>query len=311
MRVLELQLSVALLAFATIAAPSLKCWNALLCILSQPPSTPGRPRREGSSVSLAMRAVFTCICAIVLGIGAAGHAGRHSDIVAEVLRHAETVARVGRGKAARLLKSGMGGRHSCGNDEPALQSLTQRKPETIVVGYSVGTDTETAAATTARRLQRTAVSQQTAEPIRIKLLYNQLDGQVSSAVPEMCASATATASVLSASGGRVAWPCTNDAVPSGARGDQIRRRLQWAVDRLQASIRVNRVASGNPIVIPTQLLNEFYIPVSDATVEDTDLVIIAVAWPSPNVPAAGWAACRAYDQNGRCVVSSRVLACCR
>jgi len=198
-------------------------------------------------------------------------------------------------------KAGAGGRHSCGNDHPALQHKLRREAVVVPVEYAhTGRPAgEADEAPHGRRTQFVPISAANSAPMRIKLLFNQLDGTSDGTPPRVC-TAGGTAQVDSLSGGMEAWTCTEEAIPSAARRDQVKKRLEWAVGRLQRSLQVKPATA--PITISAALQAEFKVPAADATVTDTDLVIIAVAWPSPFIPAAGWATCLQRDQFKRCTV---------
>ncbi|KAA0172575.1 hypothetical protein FNF27_05929 [Cafeteria roenbergensis] len=190
-----------------------------------------------------------------------------------------------------------GGGPSCGNGLPEFDGVTNREPEVVPQEYGL----EASGSGASRRLVGfSPISEANAEPIRIKVLTHQLDGEATGNVPSMCESASEVATVSGAAGGSQPWQCTAAAVPTGARLTQLKRSITWSVERISRAFHVQPAQSA--IELSNSIKAEFLVPESMASVADTDLVIILVAWPSPFRPVAGYASCRQTDQYGRCTV---------
>lgn len=195
------------------------------------------------------------------------------------------------------VEPGVGGRHSCGNGLPEFDGETNRTPEVVPQNY----DVEASGNGAARRLVGfSPISEANSEPIRITLLTHQLDGEATGNVPKMCETEADVATVVGASGSSQPWQCTAAAVPTGARLAQLKKRISWALARIRRAFHVQ--PAQNPIELSNSIKSEYLVPESMATLPDTDLVVIAVAWPSPYRPVAGYASCVQTDQYGRCTV---------
>uniref|UniRef100_A0A7S0PH71 Uncharacterized protein n=1 Tax=Cafeteria roenbergensis TaxID=33653 RepID=A0A7S0PH71_CAFRO len=148
--------------------------------------------------------------------------------------------------------------------------------------------------------------------IRVALVSTLLDGVDAAASPPFaCDAASGTVSVACSSssiqagrcsGGRREISCTAaDAVPANsARARGIKAAMEWAVEQVQATLHVRRVADPG-VVMPDSMATAAGLPESPTTAP-SDLIVLLTARPVDGEPIAGFAKCLGRDQWGRCVV---------